>query len=262
MGKKSSSTPAPDPRLVEAQIRSMNRQDDMMDQIVSNSLDMMPIQKEQMQFGLDTSRQAWNQSQEDRQWALGRRGELTRAQDMQMSQLNEYNADMEADKFAAQARADVQAAADREFGAQERALTRKGVNPNSGKFAALSNQRALQTAAMDAGAATTARNFAKDKGYAMTDRVVNALSGYPSMGMQASGAGAGFGGMGLQLANQGLAGMNSGFGSAAGIAGQMGQNATSMWGAQAQSYNQGQGQKGEMMGSLIGTAGTIAAAFI
>jgi hypothetical protein len=261
-GKGGSSAPPPDPRLVEAQIRSMGYSDQAIQQMMANSNEMLPIQKEQMQFGLDTSRQAWNQSQEDRQWALGRRGQLTGAQDMQLSQLNEFNADKEGDQFAARARADVQAAAAREFGAQERGLMRRSVNPNSGKFAALSNERALKTAAMDAGAATGARLWAKDKEYGLTDRVVNALSGYPSMGMQTTGAGAGFGGMGLQLANSGLGGMNSGFGAASTAASQMGQGATSMYGAQATNYNQGQNQKGEMYGSLLGTGATIAAAFI
>ena len=261
-GKGSDSTPPPDPRLVEAQIRSMGYSDQAVQQILANSNEMLPIQKEQMQFGLDTSRQAWNQSQEDRQWALGRRSQLASAQDMQSSQLSQFNADQEGDRFAAMARADVQAAAAREFGAQERGLMRRSVNPGSGQFAALSNERALKTAAMDAGAATTARNWAKDKEYGLTDRVVNALSGYPSMGMQTTGAGAGFGGMGLQLANSGLGGMNSGFGAAGTSASQMGQNATGMWNAQATSFNQGQNQQGEQMGTLIGTGATLAAAFI
>lgn len=261
-GKGGSSTPPPDPRLVEAQIRSMGYSDQAIQQILANSNEMLPIQKEQMQFGLDTSRQAWNQSQQDRQWALGRRDQLTGAQNKQIAQLDEFNADKEGDQFAARARADVQAAAAREFGAQERGLMRRSVNPNSGKFAAMSNERALKTAAIDAGAATNARLWAKDKEYGLTDRIVNALSGYPSMGMQTTGSGAGFGGMGLQLANSGLGGMNSGFGTASTAASQMGQNATGMWGAQATSYNQGQNQKGEQMGTLIGTGATLAAAFI
>lgn len=266
MGKKSTNVPAPDPRLVEAQVRSMGIQDDAIQQILTNSNELLPIQKQQMEFGLRSAEEAQGWNREDRQWALGRRGELTKAQDMQMSQLNEFNTDIEADKFAAQARADVQAAAAREFGAQERGLMRRSVNPTSGKFAAMSNERALRTAAMDAGAGTTARNWAKDKKYAMTDRVVNALSGYPSMGMQTTSTGFGGAGVGLQIANQGLAGMNSGFGAAGTLGGQMGQNAAGMYGAMASPYasmsNANTNARGEMLGTAIGTVGTIAAAFI
>ena len=52
--------PPPDPRLVEAQIRSLDTQGRVMDQIMRNNERMEPIQMEQMRFGLDTSNDAWN----------------------------------------------------------------------------------------------------------------------------------------------------------------------------------------------------------
>jgi hypothetical protein len=46
---------------------------------------------------------------------------------------------------------------------QNRAMLAMGVNPNSGRFAGLSKQQAVQAGAMQAGAATGARNQVVDK---------------------------------------------------------------------------------------------------
>ena len=84
------------------------------------------------------------------------------------------------------------------------------------------------------------------------------------MGMQATGAGAGFGASGTNIANQGLAGMNSGFGAAGTMAGQMGQNATSMFGAQA-NYKLGADKAAadaNPMGALLGAGAQLGAASI
>ena len=62
MGSKSSNAPAPDPRLVEAQIRSMGIQDDVIKRVMQQSEEIQPLQKEQLQFGLDTARTAYDQS--------------------------------------------------------------------------------------------------------------------------------------------------------------------------------------------------------
>jgi len=75
------STPAPDPRLVEARVRNLGVQDDMIRQIIQNTTDMAPVQKEQTQFALDTARQSWEQSQADREYAIGRRDQAKRDPD-------------------------------------------------------------------------------------------------------------------------------------------------------------------------------------
>ena len=84
------------------------------------------------------------------------------------------------------------------------------------------------------------------------------------MGMQATGAGAGFGASGTAIANQGLAGMNSGYGAAGTMAGQMGQNATSMYGAMG-SYKNGADNaaaNANPMGALLGAGAQLGAAAI
>jgi hypothetical protein len=74
--------------------------------------------------------------------------------------------------------------------------------------------------------------------------------------MQATGSGAGFGASGLSLANAGVDGMARGFNAAGTMAGQMGQNATNMYGVQSRDYYQ---QNGESIGGILGGLGGLAA---
>ena len=91
MGSKSSSAPAPDPRLIDAQIRSMGYQDAAIQRIMQQSDEILPIQREQMQFGLDAQRTAWEQSQQDRQWTLGKRNQLDAAQAPLLEEARNFN---------------------------------------------------------------------------------------------------------------------------------------------------------------------------
>lgn len=241
MGKKSSNAPAPDPRLVEAQIRSMGIQDDAIQRILANSEALMPVQREQLQFGLDSARQAYEDSRADRDWMLQRRGQLGALQDRLVLDANAFNTEERRNELRGEAYADVNQAF---AGAQDmdlRAMGRMGINPSSGRALALGNQTSIAQAAALASAGRKVSQAARAEGYALTDRAANALAGYPSMGMQATGAGAGFGMAGLGLANQGLAGVNSGFNSAGGLAGQMGDNAAGMYSAMG-TYKNGQDQ--------------------
>lgn len=233
-----SSAPPPDPRLVEAQIRSMGIQDASIQKIMANAEEIAPIQREQLKFGLDTSRTAFEQSQADRAYSLERRGELTTLQDRAISDANAFDTEAKGEQYAAGAVADVGMQAEVARQSQTRGLQRMGVNPASGKMLAINSQLGLSEAAAKAGAANKVREAARLEGYGLNDRASNMLSGYPAMGMSTTGAGAGFGANGLTLANQGLAGRNSGWGAAATGAGQMGANATGMYGAQANYKNQ------------------------
>lgn len=264
MGSKSSSAPAPDPRLVEAQIRSMGIQDDVIQRVMQQSEEILPLQKEQLQFGLDTARTAYDQSQQDRTWTLDRRGSLTTMQDTLAQDARSFNTGDKANELAGKAMADVNQGFANAEGQQTRALSRMGVNPSSGKALAMGNQTAIAKAAALAAAGSGALDRARMEGYALTDRATNALAGYPAMGMQATGAGAGYGASGTNIANQGLAGMNSGFGAAGTMAGQMGQNATSMYGAMG-SYKNGADNaaaNANPMGALLGAGAQLGAATI
>lgn len=256
MGSKTSDAPAPDPRLVEAQLKSMGIQDSAIQRIMANADRLMPLQEEQMQFGLETARTAYDQSQDDREWMLGRRGQLTNLQNRLTADAKEFNTDDRREQLAGEAIGDVRQAFDQGRQMQMRGLQRMGVNPNDGKFAAMSNQMAMGEALAQSTAANKVRQAARMEGYALTDRATNALSGFPAMSMQATQAGAGFGGMGLDTANKGLAGMNSGFGAGATAAGQMGSNATNMWSAQGNYKNQQDQIAGsnDPFGTVLGAA--------
>ena len=254
MGSKSSSAPAPDPRLIEAQIRSMGIQDESIQRLLANSEAMMPLQKEQMQFGLDTSRKAYDQSQDDRSWMLGKRNQLSGVQDTMLDEAKSFNTQDKQDELAGKAMADVNQGFASAKDQNTRAQQRMGVNPSSGRSMAMGNQMAIAQASALASAGTNARTGARLEGRAMTDRASNALSGYPAMGMAATGAGAGYGAAGLATANNGLAGMNSGFGAASTAAGQMGSNATNAFSSQA-GYKNSQDQmanQGDPMLQMLG----------
>jgi len=255
-GKGGSSAPPPDPALIAAQIRSMGIQDSAIAKMMANADAMMPLQKEQMQFGLDSSRTAYNQSQADREWMLGRRGNLSGLQDTLLSDAREFNTDARREQLAGQANADVTSAFNNVQGQQQRALSRMGVNPSSGRSLAMNNQTSIAQAAATASAMNKTREAARLEGYSLTDRATNALSGYPAMSAAATGAGAGYGAMGLSTANAGLAGMNSGYGAGSTAAGQMGSNAAGMYGAMG-SYKNGQDQiaaSNDPWNSILGAA--------
>ena len=233
MGSKSSSSaPPPDPRLIEAQLRSMGVQDDVIKQIMANAHEMLPLQKEQSQFALDTARQAVTDSQADRSWMLTRRNLLSNAQDQLVSDATGFNAKQRTDQFAAEAGADAQSAISLAQGQTARMQARRGISPFTNQ--ANDPRATLGAAALLAGSKNMARRSARQEGYALTDRATNALAGYPAMGMAATGAGAGFAANGVNIANAGASGMNAGYGMASDVAGRMGANATGMFNAQAQ----------------------------
>lgn len=261
-GGKGGNVPPPDPRLVESQIRSMGVQDDAIQRILAQSEELSPLIKEQMRFGLDAAKTAYGQSQEDREFFLNRRGALSGLQDRLVSDAQNFNEPERREKLAAQAGADVSQTFGLARGALSRNLSSYGLNPNRGGFGATLANMGTQEALAKAGAFNKTREAARLEGYQLTDRATNALAGYPAMGMSATGAGAGFGGLGLQLANTGLAGVNSGYGTASQLAGGWGQNATSMYGQQATAYGRDQDTQGQFWGALLGTGATLGAAGI
>ena len=237
MGGKSSSAPAPDPRLVEAQIRSMGVQENVIQRMMSNSDSMLPLQKETMQFGLDTSKAAYKDSQADRSWMLTRRGMLSTAQDKIAADSANFNENDRANEYERTAMANIDKGLSGANEAAIRSGSRYGLN--TAKLGASMGRQDMGAAAAKAQAGFMARTAARAEGLQLSDRTANTLAGYPAMASGQTGAGAGYGAAGLGVANQGLAGMNSGYGSAGGVAGQMGQNATNMYGQQA-SYKSAQ----------------------
>ena len=247
-----SSTPAPDPRLVEAQVRNLGVQDDMIKQIITNTNEMAPIQKEQTQFALDAAKLAQQQSNEDRAYAIERRDKLTGVQDQMIQEAKTFNTEARREELAGQAAADVSSAYTSAQRTQSAEMARMGINPADGKYGSAANALSANTALASAQAKNGVRTQARLEGRALTDRAANALAGYPTMGMQTTAAAAGYGASGQNIANTGLAGLNSGYAQAGGMAGNAGNNATNMWSAQSNAKQQSDASADATAGTLVG----------
>lgn len=224
---------APDPRLVEAQIKSMGIQDDVIKKMMSNYDELAPLQKQQLQFGLDSSRAAYQQSQEDRGYALKKRDQYDDAMQPLLDEASSFNESERASELYGKAAADIAQQAESARGQTRRQMGRSGVNPSDGMAIAMENKSAMDEALAKAMAGSRAREVASTEGKGLRANIVNTLAGFPSQAAGLSGNGAQFGAGGLGLANSAMAGRNAGLAPAGGIAGQMGSNATGMYGAQA-----------------------------
>ena len=251
------SAPAPDPALVAAQVKSLGVQDDVMNQILANSKEMAPIQKEQLQVALDAAKLGQQQSLADRSYALERRGQLSGIQDSQIKDAQDFNTDAKREQLVQQAGEDAGLAFQQVRGQNDRALASRGIRANSGAALAVGQQTALSEAMAKAGLMNQTRLAARIEGRNLTDRAANSLAGYPSMGMSTTGTAASMGMAGPGVANNGLAGLNSGLSAAGTAAGQMGANATNMFNAQA-NYQVGMMKaQNEADSGAMGALGTL-----
>lgn len=88
------------------------------------------------------------------------------------------------DKARTDATADAQSTISNQQGQQDRQMARMGVNPASGKFAAMKNAQSIEAAKAIAGGANKAASQADDKYYA---RIGDAYNTYSGLGSQAVG---------------------------------------------------------------------------
>lgn len=235
-----------DPNLLAAQLRSLGYQETAVNQIMEIATQqrdangrLLPLQEEALRFALDAGRTAYAQSQEDRAYAVERRGQLTGLQDKMIADAEQFDTPAEEARRANAAMAgvgksyaDVNAANDRELAAM-------GVMPGSGRQMALREANASNQSRLAVSAANDARLAARNEGRSLVDRAAGALAGYPAAATGATALGANLGAGQVNTANAGAAGINSGFSAqtgaqqaAAGVAGQLGSNATGMYGVQ------------------------------
>lgn len=250
---------APDPALVAAQIKSMGIQDSAIEQMLNTSNEMLPLQKQQLQFGLDTSKAAYGQSQQDREYALQKRGQYDLAIQPLINESRDFNEEERAAELYGKSSADIAQQAGLARGQIQRQMDRRGVNPSDGMSFAMERQSAMDEALSKALAGSKAREAAMVEGRGLKTNLVNTLAGFPSQASGLSASGAGYGAAGIGMTNSSLAGMNSGYGSAGGVAGQMGSNAAGMYGTQANAYlnekNMNQSGNNAIWGALGNVAG-------
>lgn len=178
-----------------------------------------------------------------------------------------FDTEAKREELAGKAAADVNMAFTNARGQENRALQRIGVNPNTGRFAALNSQLTLgQTAAL-AGAKNQARENAEQLGFARKMDAAGLGRGLASNASTAygvalaSGDSAGKNSMAAgNFMGQGYAGAQSGYSNAASSYGTAGNIYGQEFNARMQGYNAQQQAQGALMGGLgqaVGIAGGI-----
>lgn len=201
----------------------------------------MDLAYDQGKFAFDRYRNEGVQIQNSmRDMAMGKTPEFVKTQQEEQARKNV---------------ADVTTMLDGQRGATNRSMMRMGVNPGSGKFAALQTSSDLNAAAMKAGAANQGRAQAGDRAYARMGDVNNVISGMASSapgfyqaGTQAgNSAGANFMAPGQNL----MQGMSAGNGTIMQGQGMRLQGMGNVLQAQGNTYGQNLG----MLGTLAGMGG-------
>lgn len=217
-----------------------------------------PIITEVLQGEIKTQQEAMRQAAEYEDYMKGTFRPLEKKLTDEAMQ---FSTAAEQEKMARAAVGDIGQAFANMRGQAQRQSRASGINPNSGRFAALNQQLNLQEALARAGAATGARESAQDKGRALTYDAAALGRGLPSnvsasfgTGLQAA-SGARQSAMapgqimqpGYQGYSQQMAGVQQGYGTAGGIYGQE-------FGARMQGYNAQQQADAAFWGG-IGQAG-------
>lgn len=222
----------PDQKLLDAQLSSMAMQEQLMQRMISNADMIMPFQRDALQFGMDTAREAYGDYRDDRAYALTRRDQLTGLQDQMITDARTFNTEDKREELAGQAIADVTRAYSSAAEQAGRMMTRRGMNTGDGRWGNTIRQLVADQALAQTGAANNARTQARAEGYKLTDRAAGALSNSPALVSQATGNGQGAGAQPLGMSNNTASAIQAGLTPAASLAGQWGSNATSMYNAQ------------------------------
>jgi hypothetical protein len=159
------------------------------------------------QFAFDRDQSA---KYADRYW-----GRQVPLEDQIIDRARNYDTEANRERLAGMAMADVQSGFDNAFW---RGLQRMGVNPNDGKFAAMSNQNAIALAAQRAGAANSTRFRAEEIASAKLNEAAALGRGLPGfqtnssqMALGWNNANANAGAMGMNAAVQGSGANNAAY---------------------------------------------------
>lgn len=259
---KGSDVPPADPRLIDAQIKSLGIQDQAIERMLKMSEDMAPQQRQMMQDTIDRSAVLWGQSQEDREFALGKRAQLSGIQNAIAQEAATFSTEDRRAQLAGQASADIAQTFDQARGQLARERGRMGINPNDGRALAMQGQMATQEALAQATGRNLAGQQATQERRQLFDRANNTLAGYPAMTAQSVGMGSGVAGQGMAALNAGMADLTRPSQAVAGMAGNMGAQAGNMWGQQNAAYQNAQNADAAATGSAGAAVGSVAMAAI
>jgi hypothetical protein len=257
-GGKGGSAPPPDPYLQSLQGQSLASQIKVNDEMLAQSRSLAPTIKEQMEFGLQSARTAYDQSQADRTYALGKRDQYDSVVNPLVDEAKNYDEGAERARMMGIASADI----GKSFGSaqdqQSRSMERMGIAPTSGRFQSAGQNAELAEASARAAAGQKVSEAAKANGLNLKLNAANMLSGFPAMATGLTGTGANFGTAGTGVANAGLSGMNSGLATAGSGYGDTAKTAGSIYGNQADTWSRANtaasAQSAETWGAVAGAA--------
>lgn len=272
------SAPAPDPQIGAAAMMNAYLGEEWLDfareqfaagNIRQEEMDALTNQVIEQQLATQAQQAGW--ATEDRARYTGVYQPL---EDEFIQEAKDYASVDRQEKAAAEAKADVMSASEQQKAITQRQMASMGINPNSGKFQALSRSGEVNTALASAGAQNNARTMIRDKGLALKADAVNMGRGLPSQSASAAGLGlnAGNYAVGNQqtanqnfYANQGV--MNQGFGGAMQGYSNQGNTLNNLYGNQVQAWSAQQQANaasaagtGSLFGSVIGAGATLGSA--
>ena len=165
---------------------------------------------------------------------------------------NSFNTPERAAQAVGKAQADVNAGFGNAQAQQQRAMSRMGVNPSSGRAMAMQNQTSIAQAAALAGASNKARTDTETLGYARKMDAANLGRGLASnqatsmgVALNAGNSATANAGLTLSQGNQAAAQMGQGFTTA----GNLNQSAGNLYGQSAQLQNQANANNNAWMGA-------------
>jgi len=246
------SAPAPDPRLEEAQISSMRGQMETGRAAQAMAEQLRPVQMEQMRFGMDASKTAYDQTQQDRQYALTKRDAYDKALGGVLNESQQFDEAARRNELGQQAAADVSKAFSQAGEQERRSLQRSGASPLSGKAIMADQGVELQEARARAEASRMVGEAARQEGLTRQKGAVGMLQGFPAMASQLSPQSARLGWGGVDVANAGAGGIMSGMSTASQLAGAADTNAAGMYNTQSGIWSQAQKANADNQGEIFG----------
>lgn len=264
----SSDAPSPDPRIGEAAMKNAATADEALKWYMAKDAAMQPYQQQAMatadkvaQAGLET--QQFNNQQAKTMWSRYLQNSVP-VENRMFSDAMNYDSAARQEQDAGRAMSDVAQATSAARDASGRAMMRMGVNPNSGRFAALRSGENVSSALASATAGNNARRQDRDMGIMLRKDAANFGRGMTSTAAQTYGVGMAGGAAAtgaltgaINSANQSTQTNGAGFGTA--IQGY--NSAGSLLNQQYQTQVQASNQDGGLGGALVGAAGNVGAAY-
>lgn len=268
-----SQAPAPDPNIGRAQLKLADLSEQQLNFFKTEIWPSMQRVSE-AQEGRADRQAAFDEDVQRRQFQIaeeeyGRlREKFYPLQDDAIKEARDYNEGAQREKFAQQAIGDVRQAVDTATAANEQKMRSFGINPASGQFRGMMNSNQIQQSALEAAAATRARNAAEQLGWAKRMDAIGL--GMNTFGNQATSTGLSLNAGNASLAagqipmqNAMMMGQSAslGYGGAMGGYGQVGTLGVQKYGADVQAYRaqrDAEAAESAGFGNFLGALGNAA----